>query len=313
MTYKYLAYGIPVISSIKLTAFIENTEISATQTITVSEGKVPKNLEKTPLESRPFSIYNETEFLYNVPEVARFYVRDGKEIIIERTNGDWSEVLLFFYSTCFAAALFQRNLIPFHVSGVFVDEGKVLLFAAPSRTGKSTTSVMLQQRGYSPFTDDTAILTVENGKCYAQASYPMIRLWQNTIKEQQVLHETDKLELRSDLELDKYGFLFHEQFVSEKVEVAGIVFLNAESEEMTTEPLKLTTAIQQLGNNVYGKQWLSGMKKQILQFKQLTSIVNAIPAWQASRPKGQATFERFAEMIEDQIISPINKRELTTQ
>jgi hypothetical protein len=313
MAYKYLAYGIPIISSIKLTAFIENTEISATQIITVSEGKVPENLEKPPLESRPFSVYNETEFLYNVPEVARFYVRDGKEIIIERTNGDWSEVLLFFYSNCLAAALLQRNLLPFHVSGVFVDEGKVLLFAAPSRTGKSTTSVMLQQRGYAPFTDDTAILMIENGKCYAQASYPMMRLWQNTIKEQRVLHETDKLELRSDLELDKYGFMFHKQFVSEKVEVVGIVFLDAESEEMKTEPLKLTTAIQQLGNNVYGKQWLNGMKKQILQFKQLTSIVNIIPSWKAYRPKGQATFNNFAEMIEDQIISPINEGELTTQ
>lgn len=313
MTYKYLTYGIPIISSIKLTALIENTEILATQTITVSEGKVPENLEKPPLESRPFSIYNETEFLYYVPEVARFYVRDGKEIIIERTNGDWSEILLFFYSTCLTAALFQRNLIPFHASGVFVDKGKVLLFAAPSRTGKSTTSVMLQQRGYAPFTDDTAILTIENGKCYAQASYPMIRLWQNTIKEQQVLHESDKLELRSDLELNKYGFMFHKQFVSEKVEVVGIVFLDAEGNEMKTEKLKPSLAMQQLGNNIYRRQWLNGMKKQLIQFKQLTSIANAIPAWKASRPKGQATFERFAEMIEDQIINPINERELTTQ
>jgi hypothetical protein len=313
MAYKYLAYSIPIISSIKLPALIENTEILATQTITVSEGKVPESLEKPPLESRPFSIYNETEFLYNVPEVARFYVHDGKEIIIERTNGDWSEVLLFFYSICLAAALFQRNLIPFHVSGVFVDENKVLLFAAPSRTGKSTTSVMLQQRGYAPFTDDTAILTVENGKCYAQASYPMIRLWQNTIKAQQVLHETEKFELRSDLDLDKYGFMFHEQFVSDKVEVVGIVFLDAEGEEMKTEKLKPSVAIQQLGNNIYRKQWLNGMKKQIIQFKQLTSIVNAMPSWKAHRPKGQATFESFAEMIENQIINPINESELVTQ
>lgn len=313
MIYKYLAYGIPVISSIKLTALIENTEILTTQAITVSEGKVPKNLEKTPLETKPFSVYNETELLYTVPEVARFYVRDGRKIIIERTNGDWSEVLLFFYSNCFIAALFQRNLIPFHVSGVFVDKGKVLLFAAPSRTGKSTTSVMLQQRGYAPFTDDTAILTVENGKCYTQASYPMIRLWQNTIKEQKVFHETEKFGLRSDLELDKYGFMFHEQFVSDKVEVAGIIFLDAEGHEMKIEKLKPSIAIQQLGNNIYHNQWLNGMKKQILQFKQLTSIVNTIPTWQASRPKGQATFESFAGMIEDQIINPINKRELTTQ
>lgn len=313
MTYKYLAYGIPIISSIELTALIKDIEVFDKQPINVHEGKVPESLEKPPLETKLFAVYNENELLYTVPDVARYYVRDGKDIIIERTNGDWSEVLLFFYSNCLAAALFQRNLIPFHVSGVFVEDGKILLFAAPSRTGKSTTSVMLQQRGYAPFTDDTAILTIENGKCYAQASYPMIRLWQNTIKEQQVLHETQKFELRSDLGLDKYGFMFHKQFVSDKVEVVGIVFLDAEGDEMKTEGLKPSITIQQLGNNIYRKKWLNGMKKQVIQFKQLTSIVNTIPAWQAFRPKGQATFESFVEMIEDQIINPINKKELITQ
>lgn len=313
MTYKYLAYGIPIISCIELPAFVECLDEINANPIYVSQGKTPETLQAPALEEKPFSIFNENELLYAVPDVARYYVRDGKEIIIERTNGDWSEILLFFYSNCMAAALFQRNLIPFHVSGVFVNENKVLLFAAPSRTGKSTTSVMLQQRGYAPFTDDTAILTVENGTCYAQASYPMIRLWQNTIEKQQVLHEADKFELCYDIELDKYGFMFHEQFVSKRVEVVGIIFLDADGNDMKTENLKPSVAIQQLGNNIYRKQWLNGMKKQILQFKQLTSIVNTIPAWQASRPKGQATFERFAEMIEDQIINPFNKRELTTQ
>jgi hypothetical protein len=313
MTYKYLAYGIPIISSIELTALIENITVFDGQPIYVSEGKVPYILEKPALETKPFSVFNENELIFAVPEIARYYVRDGKEVIIERINGDWSEVLLHFYANCMAAVLFQRNLIPFHVSGVFVNEEKVLLFAAPSRTGKSTTSVMLQQKGYPLFTDDTAILTVENEKCYAQASYPMIRLWQNTIEKQQVLHEADKFELCYDIELDKYGFMFHEQFVSNKVEVAGIVFLDAEGNEMKTEKLKPSVAIQQLGNNIYRKQWLNGMKKQVIQFKQLTSIVNSIPSWIAHRPKGQATFESFAEMIEDQIISSINERKQVTQ
>ena len=172
---------------------------------------------------------------------------------------------------------------------------------------------MLQQRGYPLFTDDTAILFVENGKCYAQASYPMIRLWQNTIEKQQVLHEADKFKLCYDIELDKYGFMFHEQFVSNRVEVVGIIFLDADGNDMKTENLKPSVAIQLLGNNIYRKQWLNGMKKQLIQFKHLTSIVNAIPSWKAYRPKGQATFDNFAEMIEYQIINSINQSELVTQ
>lgn len=312
--FKYLSYGIPVISTIELTAFASTTEtFDEQQILFVSEGNVPNHLENQPLETKPFSIFNEKEFIYAVPDVARYYIRDGKEIIIERTNGSWNEVLLFFYANCMAAALFQRNLIPFHVSGVFVDKSNVLLFAAPSRNGKSTTSVMLQQRGYPLFTDDTAILFAENGKCYAQASYPMIRLWQNTIEKQRVLQEADKFELCYNIELDKYGFMFHEQFVSNRVEVVGIVFLDADGNEMKTEKLKPSVAIQQLGNNIYRRQWLHGMRKQLVQFKQLTGIVNSIPSWKAYRPKGQATFESFAEMIENQIINSINEKELVTQ
>ncbi|AFK02407.1 hypothetical protein Emtol_1258 [Emticicia oligotrophica DSM 17448] len=312
--FKYLAYGIPIVSSLELVAFIKTTDVfDEQQSIFVSEGKVPDKLENPALEVKPFSVFNENELLYTVPDVARYYIRDGKEIIIEKLNGDWSEVLLFFYSNCMAAALFQRNLIPFHVSGIFVDENRVLLFAAPSRTGKSTTSIMLQQKGYAPFTDDTAVLSIEGGKCFAQASYPMIRLWQNTIKVQQILDESCKLNLRSDIELGKYGFMFHKAFVPHKVEVAGIVFLAAEGSEISISRVKLSHAMQQLGNNIYRRQWLSGMKKHVIQFEHLTGIINAIPAWKAVRPTAIPTFDSFAEAIEEQIINLFSKNEILVQ
>lgn len=310
MTYKYLAYGIPILSSVELPAFVEYSDEINIKPIHVSLGKTPETLQNSALEEKPFSNFNENELLYTVPNVARYYVRNGEKIIIEYLEGDWSEILLFFYSNCMAAALFQRDLIPFHVSGVFVNENKVLLFAAPSRTGKSTTSVMLQQKGYPPFTDDTAILSVEDGKCFAQASYPMIRLWQNSITQQTVLAENKKQSIITNIEIDKYEFAFHQQFVTEKVEVAGIVFLEVEGNEIQIQKNKLNVAIQHLGNNIYRKQWLSGMKKQVLQFKQLTSIVNEVPTWMATRPKTQATFESFADAIEQQIIEKINRYEL---
>ena len=160
MTYHYLTYGIPLVSSIELPAFVPLTEESEIRPIRVSEGKVPDQLQNEPTEIKPFSTYNQHEFLYNIPDVARYYVRNGDEIMIEPHGNNREDVLLYFYSNCMAAALIQRNLLPFHVSGIFIDDNRVLLFAAPSRTGKSTTSVMLQQKGYQPFTDDTAIMMV---------------------------------------------------------------------------------------------------------------------------------------------------------
>jgi hypothetical protein len=47
------------------------------------------------------------------------------------------------------------------------------------------------------------------------------------------------------------------------------------------------------------------MKKQLLQFKQLIALANAIPAWKAIRPKELSTFESFATSIEEQIIQEL--------
>jgi hypothetical protein len=209
-----------------------------------------------------------------------------------------------------ASVLFQRNLIPFHVSGVFINDTKVLLFAAPSQTGKSTTSILLQQKGYAPFTDDTAVINVENEKCYAQASYPMIRVWQNTINNQTLLPETEKEYLWSDNEVDKFSYFFHEKFISKKVEIAGIVFLEKLGEQIQIESLKPTQSIQFLGQNIYRGLWLRAMNKGKLQFEVLTKIANKIPAYRAIRPENTPSFDVFAEAIENQIIKKILSEKL---
>ena len=312
MNYSYVAFGLPVLSDLELEAFMpaEHGDESL-RPVRVSIGEVPAALENPPLESKPFTTFNEREFLYAVPGVARYYVRDGETVIIEPQSEDWRTILLFFYSNSMAAALFQRNIIPFHVSGVFVERGKVLLFAAPSRTGKSTTAVMLEQQGFPVFTDDTAVLTIENGKCYACASYPMMRLWKNTIEQQTVWDEQEKRALRSDIELNKYGFHFHNRFTTDRVEVAGVVCLEEQGTEIIIERIKPALFIQLFGNNIYRSQWLVGMKKQVLQFKTLSGIVNTIPAWKASRPKGVPSFLPFAEAIEKEIIADMLSSEFS--
>lgn len=310
MQYYYQVYGIPLVSEIKLPALaVISEQENFENPVYIKHGKAPKELSKTPLEKKPFSSFNASEFLYAMPDVARYYVENGNQIIIEPHCNDWDTILLFFYSNCIAATLFQRDIIPFHVSGVLIDPETVLLFAAPSRTGKSTTAVMLQQKGYTFFTDDTAVLTVENGICYAQASYPMVRLWKNTIEQQTVLNAEEKHTLRSDVELNKFGFYFHDRFISRKVKVAGIVFLEEQGSDIVIEKIKPTQFIQLFGNNIYRNQWLAGMKKQVLQFKVLTTIANTIPGWKAIRPKGAPTFQDFAAAIEKQVITRIIEQE----
>lgn len=303
MKYTYQAYGIAISSEIELKALFPTNNITE-NAVNVSVGNVPNALKNTPLQEKPFTTFNENEFIYRLPNIANYYVTDGNNIIIEPLCEDWNEVLLYFYANCLAAILYQRNLIPFHVSGIFVEENatrKVLLFAAPSRTGKSTTAVMMQQRGYAPFCDDTALLSVENGKCFAQASYPMIRLWQNSIDQQNVLNETGMHSIMGE-NIDKFAFYFHEQFSTEKVEIAGIVFLEEAGDAITIKNITPANTMQLLGNNIYRGEWISHMKKGKLQFEMLQKLAKIMPAHKAIRPKGVNSFEAFAEVIDAEIM-----------
>lgn len=312
MKYNYIAFGLSVISDIELSAFMPAAGAFPDDVpVRVYQGEVPDQMEEPPIERKPFSVFNSREFLYTMPGIAQYYVQNGDKVIIEAQCEDWSTILLYFYSNCMAAVLYQRDLIPFHVSGVFIRENKVLLFAAPSRTGKSTTAVMLEQKGYRAFTDDTAVLTMTRAKCYAQASYPMLRLWQNSVVRQTLYDDTNKRAIRNDVKIEKYGFHFHKKFVTGKVEVAAIVFLEEKGSDIVIEKVPPQVSVQLLGDNVYRSQWVKGMKKQVLQFNTLTGIANRLVMWKAVRPKGLATFESFADAIEEKVIQVILRSDQT--
>ena len=300
MPFQYQAFGLPILSAIELPDLAGFSANIRSNPINIELGKVPVSLIESPTEIKPLSTFNEHEFLFMLPDIAKYYVSNGNKIIVEPLTDNWDDIRLHLYANCLAVALFQRDILPFHVSGVFTAPNKVILFAAPSRTGKSTMAVLLQQKGYVPFTDDTAVLSVTDGKCYAQASYPMARLWQDTFEKQTQFAETDKQALCFDA--NKFGFSFHDNFTSEQAEVVAIVFLEIDGSEINTVPINQTKGLQKLVNNVYRLQWVSGMKKQVLQFKHLTEIVKSVPTYAANRPKDIDTHQSFVDAIETQII-----------
>lgn len=304
MPYCYRAYGLPILSDIALPGLAVDTDDQPdTNPIRITFGPVSGQLDLPPLVAHSYYGINECEFWHMIPGIMRYYIANGTNIVVEALTDNRDELLTCLYANGLAAALLQRNLIPMHVSGVWVDTQRVLLFAAPSQTGKSTLVVKLQERGYPIFTDDTALLTVDRGRCYAQASYPMLRLWQDSIEQQTTYTEKDKQRIFS--EKDKYGFGFHKQFCTRRVEVAGLVFLEKSGTAPTLTPLPPVAALTNLIQNVYRASWLLAMKKHRLQFEQLSAIAAALPAWRATRPETAPTFAAFPDFIACSLIESL--------
>lgn len=226
------------------------------------------------------------------------------QVVVEPISDIVEEVALFVYSSCFSAVLMQRNLFLMHVSGCFIAEREVLLLAAQSGTGKSTTAAMLKQKGYPTFTDDTAMLYIKAGRCYAMASYPETRIWKDVAEVQQAYEETGGKKIRH--KLDKFAFSFADSFVAEEVEVKGIVFMEANGDVINVEKLSGTEVWRLLNENMYGIRYVEGMKKSRILFSYLSSLANILPAWKATRPKIGKSFDEFSDAIKEEVIQKLN-------
>jgi hypothetical protein len=300
----YLFFGQWIRSSIELPGIIPLSSTCGLENpIQVSFGKTPKELTAIATVTKPFSKFNQTEFLYTFPDIAIYYVRNGNEIVIEPLTENEFDSLLYFYSSALAIALFQRNLIPFHASGIKINQNQVVLFPADSGVGKSTTAVFLEKKGYGIFSDDTVLLEIKDNKCYATPSYPIMRLWENTL-EVSKQDAKDLYQLRPGI--DKYGVYLRNKFTYDKMEVAALVFLQKEGDEIRVAPLHSKKIFLQLIQNVYGKQWIQEMNKQLLQFELVSKISQTVPGFSASRPRVKDTLFEFSDALENEIITKLN-------
>ena len=177
---------------------------------------------------------------------------------------------------------------------------RLWLFAAPSKTGKSTTALKLKEKGYNLFTDDTALIKVEDNCCLAVASYPVLRAWENTMNNQKVYARSEGKQLRA--EVNKFGVSFHKDFIGTPKKVSGIVFLEERGNSIQIERIKSIDGIKLLGDNIYRNTWVKGMNKQLLQFQTLSAISQKVSFWKATRPKNISSFDSFSQAIIDQII-----------
>ena len=299
MLYKYKVFNLICSSTVPLPSFIV-VEENVKPDFQVALGIVIPSFINDPNVNKNFIRFNENEFFFQLPDIAKYFVSNGNKVVIEPLCEDWDSILMFFYSNCIAAILFQRNSIPFHVSGVLDNDEKLWLFAAPSKTGKSTTALKLKEKGYALFTDDTALIKVEDNCCIAVASYPVLRAWENTMNNQKVYARSEGKHLRA--EVNKFGVSFHKDFIGTPKKVSGIVFLEERGNSIQIERIKSIDGIKLLGDNIYRNTWVKGMNKQLLQFQTLSAISQKVSFWKASRPKNISSFDSFSQAIIDQII-----------
>ncbi len=176
----YRVSGLSVASEIDLPGLIAGAPKPSPQ-VTIRRGSVPEDLPDSSAAGPTWAIAGK-QFLLRIPDIARFLLINGSEIVVEpEAPTRVSDIPIFILGTVFGVLLHQRGQIVLHASAVRVN-GRAVVFCGASGAGKSTLAAALAQRGYPLVTDDVCALAI--GGSDAPLVHPdgrHLKLWAQAI------------------------------------------------------------------------------------------------------------------------------------
>jgi len=294
--FQYHGFGLDILSEIEFPELQPAAFINPDVTITI--GKVPEQLQGETYK-RAFSIIGDDEYILTIKNISRYYTAHGNAIIVEPVEGiDLHSVRLFLLGTVMAMITYQRGRIPLHASGIIKNDN-LILFTGNSGAGKSTTLAAFEQKGYEIFTDDVCVLDADENVITGTSSYPMMKLWEDSIKKLGEENYARDFTIRP--QLPKYGQFFHDVFTIDAVPVSKIFILCTDNSiaELSVKKLNNIDAFQKLEAHAYRKNLITGNKLRLTYFKLLNKIAKEVEVYEVHRPLGKGnTIKELTETIE---------------
>lgn len=243
-------------------------------------------------------------FLLMVPGIARYLVRDGREICIDPApSGTENEVRIFMLGSAMGALLHQRQRLVLHASAMQTDLGAVL-FAGHSGAGKSTLLAAMLKRGYRMLADDITVVQFgADGVPVAIPGYPCTRLWADAAAK--LDHPTELLR-RVREPLDKYLLPVH-QFCAEALPLRAIFALGIHNEtDIRVESLEPMDGFQVLAFHTYRRRFVDALGVGQPHFRLVSAVAKEVPLTRITRPTSPFLLQPLVDCIEAQLMGGIN-------
>ena len=294
-TRHYTAYGMRVRSEIDLPLSPASAE--GEPDVNVRIGAVPEALT-APRLARGIWEAAPGLFLLKVEGVARYLVREGRDIVVDPT-GDAPDreaaQRVFLLGSALAACLRQRGILTLHASAVATERG-AMLFAGHSGLGKSTLLATLVERGYAMLSDDvTGIVLHAAGRPTALPAFPGVRLWADAVE---ALGWQARSRERLREGLDKYVAPL--DFFRDASLSVGAVFVltNHIRDGIEIETLAPGDALELLGKRVYRARFARGLGQGREQFRALAALASGVPVVHVAKPMHGFPLETLTDRIE---------------
>jgi len=237
----------------------------------------------------------------SVPEVGRFRIAGGSEILIDPVPGASERNLrVFLLGSAMGALLHQRGLLPLHANAVEFG-GRAVAFLGRSGAGKSTLAAWFAGRGRQVLCDDVCAIEIdEAGAAAAMPGVPRLRLWKDALA-------------RSGRSPDDYGRSFDGQdkydvpvaaALPERPLPLAACYLLAGGPTDDVAPgkpgiVRLTAgdAVEALVANTYRGSFVARLGLSERHLRQCLAIARTVPVYRACRRWGDEAFDQEAEML----------------
>ncbi len=297
-SHDYRAYGLLFRSDLEL-PFV-SAIATGRPDVRLRLGRVPDAL---PSPRTRFGLWEAApdDFLLRVPDVGRYRVTGGTEIVVEPVNGvNCGAVVAYLVGSVLGACLQQRGIVTLHASAVATPDGAVL-FAGRSGAGKSTLLAALTERGYAMLADDvTGIVLGCNGRPAALSGHPTARLWGPAMD--RLGWERTRALGRVTENSDKY-LVPIERFRDAAAPLRGVFVLRTHNREsIEIEPMMAPgAAFVLLAAHTYRRRFLAGLDGLAGHFCVTAETANH--AWLATvtRPMAPFLLETLADRIEEHL------------
>lgn len=186
--HSYCICGFSVASDIELPGSIA-AGAAAQPDITIRRGHVPHRLDGATRVGPNWEM-SQTQFLMSIPDIARFVLNEGREIVFAAESpAREADVPIFVEATMLGILLHQREQIVLRASAISVD-GKAVLFCGPTGAGKSTIAAALVQRGYPLLADDLCAIAIDAGGVpVAHPDGDRLKLWAQAVDRLELAHQ----------------------------------------------------------------------------------------------------------------------------
>ena len=177
----YRLGGITFVSEIALPELIPiQRDDTTAHPVQIRLGTVARHLPGA-VEIDPGCFATRTQYLLSIEGVARYLLRDGREIVVQpEPLAVALDVRGYLLGSVFVVLCQQRGLLPLHASVVAGAAGAAA-FIAHSGQGKSTLAADLGRRGLRVLADDVCLVDTAQTPALVTATAPWMKLWQASL------------------------------------------------------------------------------------------------------------------------------------